>query len=67
MMDYKQYSMSFRRSGEMAFMFFMLDRAILTIADLLASPLTKYNSLAANDCRYDGTAEELIVTHMSTH
>ncbi len=37
---------------------------IPTVADLLASPLAKYITLAANDCGYSGKAEELIVTYV---
>jgi hypothetical protein len=55
--DYKQYSMSFRRSGDMALMSLTLDKTILTVADLLASPLAKYITLAVNDCGYSGTAK----------
>jgi hypothetical protein len=42
----------------MALMSLALDKTILTVADLLASPLTKYITLAANDCGYSGTAKE---------
>jgi hypothetical protein len=34
------------------------------VADLLASPLAKYITLAANDCGYSGKAEELIVAYI---
>jgi hypothetical protein len=34
------------------------------VADLLASPLAKYITLAANDCGYSGKAEELVVTYV---
>jgi hypothetical protein len=34
------------------------------VADLLASPLTKYITLAANDCGYGGKAKELIVAYV---
>ncbi len=37
---------------------------ILTVAELMDSPLAKYITLAANDCGYSGTAEELIVTYV---
>ncbi len=37
---------------------------IPTIAELLESPLAKYITLAANDCGYSGTAEELIVSYV---
>ena len=35
-----------------------------TIAELMASPLAKYITLAANDCGYGGTTEELIVNYV---
>jgi hypothetical protein len=41
-----------------------LDKTIPTVADLLASPLAKYITLAANDCGYSGKAKELIVTYV---
>jgi hypothetical protein len=44
----------------MALMTLTLD----TIADLLASPLAQYITLAANDCGYGGTAQELIVSYV---
>ena len=47
----------------MAFMSLTLDKTIPTVADLLASPLAKYITLAANDCGYS-KAEELIVTYV---
>jgi hypothetical protein len=59
--NYKQYLASFRRSSDMALMSLTLDKTIPTIADLLASPLAKYITLAANDCGYSGTAPDLIV------
>ena len=37
-----------------------LDKGIPTIADLLASPLAKYITFAANDCGYKGSRYELI-------
>ncbi len=48
----------------MALMSLTLDKTILTLADLLASPLAKYITLAANDCGYSGIAEELIVSYV---
>jgi hypothetical protein len=41
-----------------------LDETIPTVADLLASPLAKYITLAANDCGYSGKAKELIVIYV---
>jgi hypothetical protein len=63
-LNYKQYRCSIRRSGDMALMSLTLDKTIPTVADLLASPLAKYITLAANDCRYSGNAKELIVTYV---
>ena len=37
---------------------------IPTVADLMNSPLAKYITLAANDCGYSGTVDELIVTYV---
>ncbi len=41
-----------------------LNKTIPTVADLLASPLAKYITLAANGCGYSGTAEEMIVSNI---
>jgi hypothetical protein len=48
----------------MALMSLTLDKTIPTVADILASPLAKYITLAANDCGYSGKAEELIVPYV---
>ncbi len=48
----------------MALMSLTLDKTIPTEADLLASPIAQYITLAANDCGYSGTAEELIVSYV---
>ena len=48
----------------MALMSLTLDKTIPTVADLLASSLAKYITLAANDCGYSGKAEELIVAYI---
>ena len=63
-LDYKQYHQSIRQSIDMSLMSLALDKTISTVADLLASPLAKYITLAANDCGYSGTAKELIVTYV---
>ncbi len=42
----------------------MLDKTILTVANLLESQLAKYITLAANYCGYSGTAKELIVSYV---
>jgi predicted nucleic-acid-binding Zn-ribbon protein len=42
----------------------MLDKTILTVANLLESQLAKYITLTANYCGYSGTAKELIVSYV---
>ena len=37
---------------------------IPTVADLMDSPFAQYIILAANDCGYSGTVEELIVSYV---
>ncbi len=41
-----------------------MTNGIPTVAELMDSPLAKYITLAANDCGYSGTAEELIVNYV---
>jgi hypothetical protein len=53
-LNYKQYRGSIKRSGDMVLMSLTLNKTILAVADLLASPLAKYITLAANDCGYSG-------------
>ena len=42
----------------------LIEDSLPFISDLINSPLSKYITLAANDCEYDGTAEELIVQYV---
>ncbi len=41
-----------------------IEDSLPSISDLINSPLSKYITLAANDCGYDGMAEELIVQYV---
>ena len=41
-----------------------LTNGIPTVAEWMDSPLAKYITLAANDCGYGGTGEELIVSYV---
>ena len=41
-----------------------LDNSITTIKELLDSRISKFITLAANDCGYSGTSEYLIVNHI---
>ena len=48
----------------MSLLMLTLTDGIPTVAELMDSPLAKYITLAANDCGYGGTAEELIVSYV---
>ena len=63
-LNYKQYRRIIKRSDDMDVMSLILDNTIPTVADLLASSLAKYITLAANDCGYSGNAKELIVAYL---
>ncbi len=41
-----------------------IEDSLPSISDLINSPLSKYITLAVNDCGYDGTTEELIVSYV---
>jgi hypothetical protein len=41
-----------------------IEDRVPSISNLINGPLSKYITLAANDCGYDGTAEELIVSYV---
>ena len=41
-----------------------LEESIPTITELLDIPISNYITLAANDCGYSGTAEELTVDYV---
>jgi hypothetical protein len=60
-LKYKQYQWSLQSSGDWALQLMSIEDSLPSISDLIISLLSKYITLAANDCRYDGTAEELIV------
>jgi len=74
-LKYKQYRRGLRDDGDASLAVMGLTKAsfsnleystdgIPTIAELLESPLAKYITLAANDCGYSGTAEELIMSYV---
>jgi hypothetical protein len=41
-----------------------IEDSLPSISDLINSSLSKYITLAAKDCGYDGTAEELLVSYV---
>ncbi len=63
-LKYKQYRRSLQSSGDRALQMMSLEDSLPSIADLINSPLSKYITLAANNCSYDGTAEDLIVHYV---
>ena len=63
-LNYKQHKRSLLENGDMALNDMSLVDQCSTVAELIASPLAKYITLAANDCEYSGTAEELIVNYV---
>jgi hypothetical protein len=52
-----------KENGDLLLLMLSMTDGIPTVAELMDSPLAKYITLAASDCRYGGTAEELIVTY----
>ncbi len=50
-----------RNAGDNSLNKMRIEESCPTIAELLASPLAKFITIAVNDCSYSGTAEELIV------
>ena len=59
-----QRSLQFQSSGDYALQLMSIEDSLPYISDLIDSPLSKYITLAANDCGYDGTVEELIVSYV---
>jgi hypothetical protein len=63
-LKYKQYRRSLQSIGDRALQMMLLEDSLPSISDLINSPLSKYITLAANDCGYDGTAEDLIIRYV---
>jgi len=61
---YKQHRRNLKENSDESLSMMTMTDGILTVADLMDSPLAKYITLAANDCGYGGTAEELIVSYV---
>ncbi len=53
-----------KENGDLLLSMLSITDGIPTVAELMDSPLAKYITLAMNDCRYSGKAEELIVTYV---
>jgi hypothetical protein len=63
-LKFKQYRCTLKKNSDESLSMMAMTDGIPTVADLMDSPLAKYITLAANDCGYDGTAEELIVSYV---
>jgi hypothetical protein len=60
----QQYQRSLQSRGNSALQLMSIEESLPSISDLINSPLSMYITLAANDCGYDGMAEELIVQYV---
>jgi hypothetical protein len=63
-LKYQQCQRSLQSRGNQALQLMSIEDSLPSISDLINSPLSKYITLAANDCGYDGMAEELIVQYV---
>jgi hypothetical protein len=64
-LKYKQYQQSLQSNEDQALQLMSIEDSLPSISDLINSPFSKYITLlAANDCRYDGTTKELIVSYV---
>ena len=63
-MNHKWHSRQLKYESNMTMNSMHLDETIQTIKEFLDSPLSKFITLAANDCGYSGSAEDLIVNYV---
>ena len=64
-LKFKQYRHRLKENGGLLLLMLLMTDGIPTVAELMDSPLAKYITLAANDCGFSGTAEELIVNYVN--
>ena len=60
-LNYKRYRIQLKDERNMTVNSMHLDDSIPTVKELLDIPISKFITLAANDCGYSGTSEYLIV------
>jgi hypothetical protein len=53
-LKYRQYQRSLQSRGDWALQLMSIEDSLPSISDLINSPLSKYITLAENDCGYDG-------------
>ncbi len=63
-LKFKQYHRRLKENCDFSLSMLSMTDGIPTVAELMDSPPAKYITLAANDCGYSVTAEELIVTYI---
>ena len=63
-LNYNRYRRQLKDESNMTLNSMHLDDIIPTISELMDSPISKFITLAANDCGYSGTAEDLIVSYV---
>ena len=63
--NYKKYKHLLQDTGDTALRNVTVEEKCPTVADILASSIAKYITLARNKCGYSGTAEDLKVNHVN--
>ena len=63
-LNYKRYIGQFKDEINMTVNSMHLDDIIPTIKELLESQISKFITLAKNDCGYSETSEDIIVNHV---
>ena len=63
-LKFNQHCWNLEENGDLLLSMLSMTDGIPTVADLMDSLLAQNITLAANDCGYSGTAEELIVSYV---
>ena len=62
----KQYKQSLQDTGDMALQNVTVEERCPTVSDIIDIQISNYINIAANDCEYSGSEEELIVNYIRT-
>ena len=63
-LNYKQYKLSLLENCDMSRQIMTVGVQCPKFSELMASPLEKYITIAANNCGYGGATEDLIVNYI---
>ena len=63
-LNYKRYRSQLKDDSNKTVNYMHLDDIIPTIKELLESQISKFITLAENDCGYSETSEDIIVNHV---